>query len=53
MKNSLDIPAEVIKGFSSNIERDVMENSNFRKVLYTSVHLQVVLMSLNMGEEIG
>lgn len=28
-------------------------NSNFRKVLYTSKHLQLVLMSLEPGEEIG
>lgn len=26
---------------------------NFRKVLYTGKHLQLVLMSLNVGEEIG
>src|SRR3989344_378899 len=30
-----------------------MENGNFRKVLYTSKHSQLVLMSLRPKEEIG
>lgn len=42
-----------MKGFKSNIERDTLENNNFRKVLYSGNHLQLVLMSLNVGEEIG
>jgi len=42
-----------MKGFKSNIESDTLENINFRKVLYTSKYLQVVLMKLNPGEEIG
>ena len=42
-----------MKGFKSNIEKDTLENSNFRKVLYTGKHLQLVLMSLKVGEEIG
>ncbi|MES2267518.1 MAG: cupin domain-containing protein [Bacteroidota bacterium] len=42
-----------MKGFSAHIEGVVLENSNFRKVLYTSNHLQVVLMSLQPGEDIG
>lgn len=42
-----------MKGFFSNIEKDTVENSNFRKVLYTSKHSQLVLMSLKPGEEIG
>ena len=42
-----------MKGFKSNIEKDALKNTNFRKVLYTSNHLQVVLMSLKPGEEIG
>ena len=53
MKDSVDSLIDPIKGFHSNIENDVMKNSNFRKVLYTSMHLQVVLMSLKPGEEIG
>lgn len=53
MKDSVELLIDPVKGFHSNIERDVMENTNFRKVLYTSVHMQVVLMTLNPGEEIG
>lgn len=42
-----------MKGFSSNIEKDTLENGNFRKVLYTGKHSQLVLMSLKPNEEIG
>ena len=42
-----------IKGFKSNIEDDTINNSNFRKVLYTGENLQLVLMSLKGEEEIG
>ena len=42
-----------MKGFKSNIEKDSLENNNFRKVLYTGKNLQLVLMSLKVGEEIG
>lgn len=42
-----------MKGFKSAIEDDAIENTNFRKVLYTSKHSQLVLMSLLPGEEIG
>ncbi|MDO9186328.1 MAG: cupin domain-containing protein [Bacteroidia bacterium] len=42
-----------MKGFKTNIEKATIENVNFRKVLYTSSHFQLVLMSLLPGEEIG
>ncbi len=42
-----------MKGFVTNIEKETLENDNFRKVLYTSINSQVVLMSLLPGEEIG
>lgn len=42
-----------MKGFSSNIEKATLENSDFRKVLYTGKHSQLVLMSLRPKEEIG
>ena len=42
-----------MKGFHTNIEHDTLENSNFRKVLYTGKHSQLVLMSLQPKEEIG
>lgn len=36
-----------------NLERIARDNTNFRKVLYTAKHLQLVLMSLKPKEEIG
>jgi mannose-6-phosphate isomerase-like protein (cupin superfamily) len=42
-----------MKGFYTNIEKDTLENENFRKVLYTAHHSQLVLMSLAPNEEIG
>lgn len=42
-----------MKGFVTNIEQDTLNNSNFRKVLYTSKNGQVVVMSLLPNEEIG
>ena len=42
-----------MKGFNTNIEKAALENNNFRKVLYTGKHSQLVLMSLRPKEEIG
>lgn len=42
-----------MKGFKTNIEMEAVENGNYRKVLYTGEHMQLVLMSLKPGEEIG
>jgi len=42
-----------MKGYFGHLEEDVKKNSNFRKVLYTGHHSQLVLMSLLPGEEIG
>lgn len=42
-----------MKGFTTNIETATRMNSDFRKVLYTGKHSQLVLMSLAVGEEIG
>jgi mannose-6-phosphate isomerase-like protein (cupin superfamily) len=42
-----------MKGFYTNIEKDTVENGNFRKVLYTGKNSQLVLMSLAPKEEIG
>lgn len=42
-----------MKGYITNIEKDSLENNNFRKVLYTAKSVQLVLMSLLPGEEIG
>ncbi|MGN6249914.1 MAG: cupin domain-containing protein [Ginsengibacter sp.] len=42
-----------MKGFKINIEKATEENNNFRKVLYTASHSQLVLMTLKPNEEIG
>jgi mannose-6-phosphate isomerase-like protein (cupin superfamily) len=42
-----------LKGFVSNIEKDTIANTNFRKVLYTGKNSQLVLMSLLPGQDIG
>lgn len=42
-----------MKGFNANIEKETLENTNFRKVLYTGKHSQLVLMSLKPNEDIG
>jgi mannose-6-phosphate isomerase-like protein (cupin superfamily) len=41
------------KGFKDNIEKLTVENTDFRRVLYTGDRTQLVLMSLKPGEEIG
>jgi len=42
-----------MKGYVDNIEKLTLENENFRKVLYTGKHSQLVLMSLKPNEDIG
>lgn len=41
------------KGFTENIEKATLSNSDYRRVLYTGKYSQLVLMSLRPGEEIG
>ncbi|MFZ2226533.1 MAG: cupin domain-containing protein [Candidatus Moraniibacteriota bacterium] len=42
-----------MQGFNVNIEKDTLENTDFRRVLYTGKNSQLVLMSLKPKEEIG
>lgn len=42
-----------MKGFVKDIETIATENANFRQVLYTAEHCQLVVMSLKPGEDIG
>lgn len=42
-----------MKGFVQDIERLAVGNDDFRRVLYTAKHCQLVLMALAPGEEIG
>jgi mannose-6-phosphate isomerase-like protein (cupin superfamily) len=37
----------------TDIERDTLANEDYRRVLYTGPNLQLVLMTLAPGEEIG
>ena len=41
------------KGYKDNIEKLTIENDNFRKVLYSGQHSQLVIMALKPGEDIG
>ncbi|MBU1164585.1 cupin domain-containing protein [Patescibacteria group bacterium] len=41
------------KGYKENIEKLTQDNKNFRKVLYTAKHCQLVLMALAPSVEIG
>lgn len=43
----------IMIGYTNNIEDVVNENANFRKVLYTGSHMQLVAMSLKPLEDIG
>jgi mannose-6-phosphate isomerase-like protein (cupin superfamily) len=42
-----------VKGFVENISDLTSGNADFRRVIYTGKHLQLVLMTLKAGEEIG
>jgi len=42
-----------MKGYIVNLEQETLENSLYRKVLFTSHYSQLVLMCLRPGEEIG
>ena len=42
-----------MKGYVENIEEATVANEDFRRVLYTGKNLQLVLMTLQPGEEIG
>ncbi len=39
--------------FVKNIEKETLNNNFFRKVLFTAPHSQLVVMSLEPGEDIG
>ena len=42
-----------MKGYVEDIEKVTLDNGDFRRVLYTGHNLQLVVMSINPGEEIG
>jgi len=40
-------------GYVGSIEKQTLENTYFRQVLFTAQHAQLVVMCLRPGEEIG
>lgn len=42
-----------MNGYHADIEKQTLENTNFRKVLFTGKHTQLVVMSLKPNEDIG
>ena len=42
-----------MNGYVTNIEADALANTDYRRVLFTGANTQLVLMTLQPGEEIG
>ncbi len=42
-----------MQGYIKNIETETIENNDYRRVVYTAKNMQLVLMNLRAGEEIG
>ena len=42
-----------MKGYVGNIEKKTEDNENYREVVFTGPHMQLVVMTLQAGEEIG
>lgn len=42
-----------MQGYIKNIETETIENTDYRRVVYTAKNMQLVLMNLRAGEEIG
>lgn len=42
-----------MKGYTPDLEKITIENNDYRRVLYTSIHMQLVLMSIPVGSQIG
>lgn len=42
-----------MKGYITNIEKATLENTDYRRVLYTAKNSQLVLMCIQPGDEIG
>lgn len=43
----------IMKGYITNLEKETKENTDYRRVLYTAHYSQLVLMSIEPGDEIG
>jgi len=42
-----------MNGYFVHIEKETLENEDYRRVLYTAKHSQLVLMCIKPGDEIG
>ena len=42
-----------MKGYKDDIEKQTEDNTDFRRVVYTGHNIQLVLMSIEPGDEIG
>ena len=42
-----------MKGYVKNINKETLDNEDYRRVLYTAHYSQLVVMKLKPGEEIG
>ena len=42
-----------MKGYINNIEKETKDNSDYRRVIYTGKYSQLVVMSIEPGDEIG
>lgn len=42
-----------MKGYVLNIEKETLENNDYRRVLYTTKDSQLVLMTIQPGDDIG
>lgn len=52
-KHSINLKDYGPAPFAVNIEEAAKQNNNFRLALWTGKHLQITLMSINPGEDIG
>lgn len=42
-----------MKGYIANIEEETINNTDYRRVLYTAKNMQLVVMNIQPGDEIG
>jgi len=42
-----------MNGYVLDMEKETVDNTDYRRVLYTAAHMQLVVMCLQPGEEIG
>jgi mannose-6-phosphate isomerase-like protein (cupin superfamily) len=47
------MPSDTKKGYVTDIERDTLANEDYRRVLFTGRNIQLVLMTVMPGDEIG